>query len=100
MKKIKELWFLLCVVLPLNLLAKGGNILSQLETNVNTQVTEAGSSIASMAQNFVVVIGVVWIIILLIIYKFQPEMFKNNMKTLFGVVLLLGVIYGLCETLI
>lgn len=102
MKKIKKIYFLLCVVLPLKLLAaKGGNnILSQLEANVNTQVTQAGSSIASMVQNFTLVIGIIWVIILLLIAKFQPEMFKNNMKSLFGVIIILGVIYGLCETLI
>lgn len=99
MKKLKEICFLLCVVLPLNLLAKGGNILSNLETNFNTQVTEASASIASMAQTYIITIGVIWIVVLLLMQKFNPEMFKNNIKGLFGVLVILGIAYGLCETL-
>ncbi|EIZ9325724.1 hypothetical protein MQ964_001938, partial [Campylobacter upsaliensis] len=46
MKKIKKILSLIFITTPLFLFAKGGNVLSTLEQDFNTQITEAGSSIA------------------------------------------------------
>ncbi|EIZ9325687.1 hypothetical protein MQ964_001897, partial [Campylobacter upsaliensis] len=45
-KKIKKILSLIFITTPLFLFAKGGNVLSTLEQDFNTQITEAGSSIA------------------------------------------------------
>ncbi len=95
---MKKLFSFLLVFLPLYLFAKGGNVLSSLEQDVNTQITEAGSSIASMIQTFTMVVGVLWFIVMCIIAYLNMEMIKQHAKSLFGAGILIGVIYGLAGT--
>lgn len=54
MKKIKKILSLIFITTPLFLFAKGGNVLSTLEQDIN----EAGSSVASIIQTFTMVIGI------------------------------------------
>ena len=98
MKKMKRFFAFLFVFAPLFLYAKGNNVLSQLEGDVNSQITEAGASIASMIQTFTMVVGVLWFIVMCIIAYLNMEMIKTHAKSLFGAGILIGVIYGLAGT--
>lgn len=101
MKKIKKAFYFFSVLIPLVLLAAtNNNILSSLEQDVNTQITQAGSSIASMIQTFTMVIGILWFIVMCIIAYLNMEMIKNHAKSLFGAGILIGVIYGLASKFI
>lgn len=97
MQKIKKALSFLFIATPLALFAKGGNVLSTLEQDVNTQITEAGASIASMIQTFTMVVGILWFIVMCIIAFLNMEMIKNHAKSLFGAGILIGIIYGLAS---
>ncbi|MCR2101493.1 hypothetical protein [Campylobacter upsaliensis] len=97
MKKIKKILSLIFITTPLFLFAKGGNVLSTLEQDINTQITEAGSSVASIIQTFTMIIGILWLIVMLITAYLNMEMIKNHAKSLFGAGVLIGIIYGLAS---
>ncbi|HDV6579270.1 TPA: hypothetical protein RJS70_001580 [Campylobacter lari] len=75
--------------------ADGGNIASKLSNSVNQQITEVGSSVASIINTIAIVMGVVWITIMLLMAFFNMEGIKNHAKLLFGALVLIGVIYGI-----
>lgn len=94
MKKILQKIFLGILLAPLYLFAKK-DVWGQLEGHFTTQVEDATSSIASMISTFSGTIGILWILIMLIIAKFQPERFKENLKLLIGVAIIIGIVYGI-----
>lgn len=75
--------------------ANGGNIAAKLAEQVNQQVTETGSSVASIVNNVAIVMGVLWIVIMLLMAFFNIEAIKNHSKMLFGALVIIGVVYGL-----
>lgn len=77
--------------------ADGGNIASKLATSVNQQVTEVGSSVASIVNTISIVMGVIWIVIMLLMAFFNMEGIKNHAKLLFGALVIIGVVYGLSK---
>ncbi|QOQ98591.1 hypothetical protein [Helicobacter winghamensis] len=98
MKKILQKIFLGILLSPLYLFANK-DVWGQLEGHFTTQAEEATSSIASMISTFSATIGIIWIVIMMVIAKFQPERFKDNLKLLIGVTILLGIIYGISTAL-
>lgn len=81
---------------PLTLFGAGGqNVLKTLEQNVNTQITEAGSSVASVLNTTILVIGILWIIVLMLTALFNVEAIKNHIKFVIIASIILGVCYGL-----
>ncbi len=75
--------------------ADGGNIASKLANSVNQQITEAGSSVASIINTISIVMGVIWITVMLLMTFINMEAIKNHAKLLFGAVVIIGIIYGL-----
>ncbi|WP_320153889.1 hypothetical protein [Campylobacter corcagiensis] len=73
----------------------GTNILKTLTTSANEQITEAGSSLASIINTVSIVFGVLWIIILLLTAFFNVEALKNHAKLIFGALVIIGIVYGL-----
>lgn len=103
MKKIsktlkKFYWFL--VFSPAFLFgapAGGGstNVLKTITTSANEQITEAGSSLASIVNTISIVFGVLWLIIMLLTAFFNIEALKNHAKWIFGALVIIGIVYGL-----
>ncbi|MBZ7963318.1 hypothetical protein H2274_07110 [Campylobacter sp. W0049] len=99
-KNLKNFLTLILAVIttPLYLFgADGGNIASKLATSVNQQVTEVGSSVASIVNTISIVMGVIWIVIMLLMAFFNMEGIKNHAKLLFGALVIIGVVYGLSK---
>ncbi|QKF65196.1 putative membrane protein [Campylobacter corcagiensis] len=99
LKIIKRLYlFLICSPVFLFSAPAGGggtNILKTLTTSANEQITEAGSSLASIINTVSIVFGVLWIIILLLTAFFNVEALKNHAKLIFGALVIIGIVYGL-----
>lgn len=99
LKIIKKLyWFLVCSPVLLFSAPTGGsgtNILKTITTSANEQITEAGSSVASMINTVSIVFGVLWIIIMLLTAFFNIEAIKNHAKFVFGALVIIGIVYGL-----
>ncbi|HDX6309290.1 TPA: hypothetical protein RQJ16_001784 [Campylobacter fetus subsp. venerealis] len=96
LKNLKRFyWFLTCS--PAFLFGAGGstNILKTLTTSANEQITEAGSSLASITNTVAIVFGVLWIIVMLLGLFFNMEAIKNHSKLLFGALVIIGIVYGL-----
>ncbi|MGG7074235.1 hypothetical protein U5B43_08290 [Campylobacter sp. 9BO] len=93
--KAKRLfYFLICS--PFYLFGAGGqNVLKTLERNVNEQITQAGSSIASVLNTTIIVIGILWVIVLALGALFNVEAIKNHIKFIIIASIILGVCYGL-----
>ena len=96
LSRAKKLFSLLAFS-PLFLFGAGGgqNVLKTLEQNVNTQITEAGTSIASVLNTTILVIGILWIIVLMLTALFNVEAIKNHIKFVIIASIILGVCYGL-----
>ena len=81
LKIFKKLyWFLVCSPVLLFSAPTGGsgtNILKTITTSANEQITEAGSSLASIVNTVSIVLGVIWIIIMLLNAFFNIEAKKN-----------------------
>ncbi|AJK83790.1 hypothetical protein ACE66E_001706 [Campylobacter jejuni] len=96
MKSIFQKILTLILISPIFLFgADGGNIASKLANSVNQQITEAGSSVASIINTISIVMGVIWITVMLLMTFINMEAIKNHAKLLFGAVVIIGIIYGL-----
>lgn len=94
-KKAKSIFYFL-MFLPFHLFGAGGqNVLKTLETKANEQVTEAGSSAASVINTVITVFGIIWVVVFLTIMFVNIEALKNNIKLLLGIAIILGIAYGL-----
>lgn len=94
-KKIKKLLFFISCC-PFLLFGAGGtNIASTIATNANTQIAEAGKSVASVINTMAIVMGVLWIIVMLFMLFFNMEGIKQHAKMLFGALVVIGIIFGL-----
>ena len=96
LSKAKKLFYI-AMCSPLFLFGSGGgqNVLKTLEQNVNTQVTEAGSSLASVLNTIILVIGILWIIVLMLTALFNVEQIKQHIRFVIIASIILGVCYGL-----
>ncbi|EOI3079836.1 hypothetical protein ACMHNH_001613 [Campylobacter coli] len=96
MKSIFQKILTLILISPIFLFsADGGNIASKLANSVNQQITEAGSSVASIINTISIVMGVIWITVMLLMAFINMEAIKNHAKLLFGAVVIIGIVYGL-----
>ncbi|WP_229239233.1 hypothetical protein [Campylobacter volucris] len=77
--------------------ADGGNIASKLANSVNQQVTDVGTSIASIVNTISIVMGILWVTIMLLMAFFNIEGIKNHAKLLSGAIIIIGVVYGLSD---
>lgn len=96
LKNLKRFyWFLTCS--PIFLFGAGGgtNILKTFTTSANEQLTESGSSLASIINTVAIVFGVLWVIIMLLVAFFNIEAIKNHAKLIFGALVIIGIVYGL-----
>ena len=94
-KKAKGIFYFL-MFLPFHLFGAGGqNVLKTLETKANEQITEAGSSAASVITTVITVFGIIWVVVFLTIMFVNIEALKNNIKLLLGIAIILGIAYGL-----
>ena len=80
MKKFSKI-FLLLGVASTSLFANN-NIADKLATSVNEQITNVGSSVASIVNTISIVMGVIWIVIMLLMAFFAMEQIKQNAKLL------------------
>ena len=96
LSKAKKLFYL-AMCSPLFLFGWGGgqNVLKTLEQNTNTQITEAGSSVASVLNTIILVIGILWIIVLMLTALFNVEQIKQHIRFVLIASIILGVCYGL-----
>lgn len=96
LSKAKKLFYI-AMCSPLFLFGSGGgqNVLKTLEQNVNTQVTEAGNSLASVLNTIILVIGILWIIVLMLTALFNVEQIKQHIRFVIIASIILGVCYGL-----
>ncbi|QPH94907.1 hypothetical protein [Campylobacter concisus] len=96
LSKAKKLFYL-AMCSPLFLFGSGGgqNVLKTLEQNTNTQITEAGSSVASVLNTIILVIGILWIIVLMLTALFNVEQIKQHIRFVLIASIILGVCYGL-----
>ena len=98
MKKIKNI-FNSCLALFLSLPvfvfgANGGNPLSTLKGNIDTEIDNTFKTVMGIMNTVSVTIAVAWFILCLILWKFAPERGKEHLKTLLTVGVIIGLVYG------
>ncbi|PSM51258.1 putative membrane protein [Campylobacter blaseri] len=93
-KNLKKIYWLL-VCSPVFLFGAGDNVLKKMATAANEQITEAGSSVASVLNTVILVLGVLWIIFLALVAFFNIEAAKNHAKSILIASIILGICYGL-----
>ena len=72
-KKAKSIFYFL-MFLPFHLFGAGGqNVLKTLETKANEQITEAGSSAASVINTVITVFGIIWVVVFLTFRQITEE---------------------------
>ncbi|MBR8466532.1 hypothetical protein KDE13_09315 [Campylobacter sp. faydin G-140] len=99
LRLLKKIYFLVCFS-PIYLLgASGGNIASKIADAANTQIEEAGKSVASIVNTISIVFGVLWIVIMLIMAFFAIEQIKQHSKLIFGAIVIIGIVYGLSASM-
>lgn len=71
------------------------NPLSEFKSKVDSELNETMKTIMGMANTVVGTIGIVWLVILGIFLKGSPERFKENMKGIIIVSVIIGIMYGI-----
>ena len=77
------------------LLAFGANPLSEFKSNVDKELNETMKTIMGMANTVTLTIGIAWLVILFLFMKGSPERFKENMKGIIIVSVIIGIAYGI-----
>ena len=87
--------FLFCFFVLFNGLLFAANPLTEFKSKVDSELNETMKTIMGMANTVVGTIGIVWLIICFIFAKGQPERFKENMKGIIVISVIIGIAYGI-----
>lgn len=88
------------VALQTFLFAKGNtNIADKLATDINAEIENVGSSIASVVNTISATLGIIWIVIMLLMAFFAMEQIKQHAKLLVGALIVIGAVYGLSSAM-
>ncbi len=88
------------VALQTFLFAKGTtNIADKLATDINAEIENVGSSIASVVNTISATLGIIWIVIMLLMAFFAMEQIKQHAKLLVGALIVIGAVYGLSSAM-
>lgn len=84
-----------CFFFLFNSLCFGANPLSEFKSNVDKELNETMKTIMGMANTVTLTIGICWLVILILFAKGNPERFKENIKGITIVSVIIGVAYGI-----
>lgn len=88
------------VALQTFLFGKGTtNIADKLATDINAEIENVGSSIASVVNTISATLGIIWIVIMLLMAFFAMEQIKQHAKLLVGALIVIGAVYGLSSAM-
>ena len=69
--------------------------IQNLASNVNTQIKSVAEQVLKVLNTVIASIGVIYVIIVGLIFIFKPDTFKENSKILIGALVALGALYGI-----
>lgn len=84
-----------CFFFAFNELCFAANPLSEFKSKVDTELNETMKTIMGMANTVTMTIGIVWLVILFLFMKGSPERFKENMKGIIIVSVIIAIAYGI-----
>ena len=84
-----------CFFFVFNELCFAANPLTEFKSKVDAELNETMKTIMGISNTVVGTIGLVWLVILGIFLKGSPERFKENMKGIVIVSVILGITYGI-----
>ena len=84
-----------CLFFLFNSLCFAANPLSEFKSNVDKELNETMKTIMGMANTVTLTIGIAWLVILFLFMKGSPERFKENMKGIIIVSVIIGIAYGI-----
>lgn len=84
-----------CFFFLFNELCFAANPLSEFKSKVDTELNETMKTIMGMANTVTMTIGIVWLVILFLFMKGSPERFKENMKGIIIVSVIIAIAYGI-----
>lgn len=71
------------------------NPLTEFKSKVDTELNETMKTIMGMANTVTMTLGIAWLIILWLFSKANPERFKENMKGIIVVSVIIATAYGI-----
>lgn len=71
--------------------------LTTLTSKVKTELRDTATSVMSVLNTVIGSIGVIYVIIIGLIFVFKPDTFKENSKVLIGALVALGALYGITK---
>lgn len=94
----RKFHYLLSFVLSLPVFAfangNGANPLNKLAETVDAEIQNTTKTVMSIMNAIVLSLGVAYLILCFLMWKFSPERGKEHIKLIITVGVLLGVIYG------
>lgn len=96
MKRKFHYLFSLVLSLPVFAFAdgNGANPLNKLAGTVNNEIQNTTKTVMSIMNTIVFSLGIAYLILCFMMWKFSPERGKEHIKLIITVGVLLGVIYG------
>lgn len=88
--KIAFLFFFL-----FNALCFGANPLSDFKTKADKELESTMKTILGVVNTVSMTIGIAWIIVMILFMKGSPERFKENLKGIIVISVIIGIVYGL-----
>lgn len=95
LQRVKSKLIFYCFFLFNTTLAFAANPLSEFKSNVDKELNETMKTIMGMANTVTLTIGIAWLVILFLFMKGSPERFKENMKGIIIVSVIIGIAYGI-----
>lgn len=95
LQRVKSKLIFCCFFLLNTTLAFAANPLSEFKSNVDKELNETMKTIMGMANTVTLTIGIAWLVILFLFMKGSPERFKENMKGIIIVSVIIGIAYGI-----
>ena len=71
------------------------NPLTEFKSKVDSELNDTMKTIMGMANTVTMTIGIVWLVILFLFMKGSPERFKENMKGIIIVSVIIAIAYGI-----
>ena len=84
-----------CFFFAFNELCFAANPLTEFKSKVDSELNETMKTIMGMANTVTMTIGIVWLVILFLFMKGSPERFKENMKGIIIVSVIIAIAYGI-----
>lgn len=77
------------------LLAFAANPLSDFKSKADKEFNETMKTILGLVNTISMTVGIAWIIACILMYIGAPERFKDNLKQLIIITVIIGLVYGL-----